>query len=61
MMHAVEEARQELWKAGQKDQSARPLRIIREDPLHMADDLLKKRFQQLADDELRICKLNVKE
>ncbi|KAI4137362.1 MAG: hypothetical protein LQ341_005176 [Variospora aurantia] len=51
--------RQNIWAKialaeHKKDQFARPLRIISEDPLHMADDLSKKRFQQLADDELRI-------
>ncbi|KAL8960665.1 MAG: hypothetical protein Q9193_002669 [Seirophora villosa] len=58
---AVEEANQELFKVRQKDQAARPLRIVEEDPLHTVDDTLKERFQQLADDELRVRWLSAKE
>ncbi|KAI4105822.1 MAG: hypothetical protein LQ345_007213 [Seirophora villosa] len=58
---AVEEANQELLKVRQKDQAARPLRIVEEDPLHTVDDTLKERFQQLADDELRVRWLSAKD
>lgn len=58
---AVAEAMQELAKARQKDQSSRPLRVVRQDPLHTPHDALKERFQQLADDELKIRRLNAKD
>ncbi|KAL9009388.1 MAG: hypothetical protein Q9173_005576 [Seirophora scorigena] len=58
---AVEEANQELLKVRQRDQAARPLRIVEEDPLHTVDDTLKERFQQLADEDLRIRRLSAKD
>lgn len=61
VMEAVAEAMQELSRVRQKEQSARPLRIVREDAIHRADDALRERFQQLAEDELRIRRLNAKD
>lgn len=61
VVEAVADAMQELSKVRQKEQSARPLRVVREDPVHQADKTLKERFQQLAEDELRIRSLNAKD
>lgn len=58
---AVAEAIKELSKIRQKEQSSRPLRIVRQDPVHRPDDSLKERFQRLADDELRIRRLNARD
>lgn len=58
---AVAEAMQELAKARQKDQSTRPLRIVRQNPIHTPHNALQDRFQQLADDELKIRRLNAKD
>ena len=57
----VKEAMQELARIRQKELSARPLRIVRQDPVHQPDDALKTRFQQLAEDELKIRRLNAKD
>lgn len=57
----VAEAMQQLSRIRQKEQSARPLRIVRQDPVHQPDETLKARFQQLADDELSIRRLNAKD
>ncbi|KAL8946866.1 MAG: hypothetical protein Q9222_006794, partial [Ikaeria aurantiellina] len=57
----VADAMQELAMVRQKEQLARPLRIVREDPVHKVDDILGARFQQLAEEELRIRRLSVKD
>lgn len=54
-------AMQALASARQKDQSARPLRIIRQDPVHKPHDALQAHFQKFAEDELKIRKLNAKD
>ena len=61
VMDVVADAMNELAKVRQKEQSARPLRIVREDPQHQADDTLRQRFQQLAEEELRIRRLSAKD
>ncbi|KAL8685858.1 MAG: hypothetical protein Q9218_007501 [Villophora microphyllina] len=61
VMDAVAEAMQELSRVRKQEQSARPLRIVHEDPIHRADDALKERFLQLAEEELRIRRLNAKD
>ncbi|KAL8801895.1 MAG: hypothetical protein Q9182_004184 [Xanthomendoza sp. 2 TL-2023] len=61
VMEVVADAMHELSKVRQKEQSARPLRVVREDPVHQADDALRERFQQLAEDELRIRRLSAKD
>ncbi|KAL8698419.1 MAG: hypothetical protein Q9224_001861 [Gallowayella concinna] len=61
VMEVVADAMHELAKVRQKEQSARPLRVVREDPLHQVDDALRERFQQLAEDELRIRRLSAKD
>ncbi|KAL8711963.1 MAG: hypothetical protein Q9220_003659 [cf. Caloplaca sp. 1 TL-2023] len=61
VMDIVADAMQELATVRQKEQSARPLRIVREDPAHTIDDALGTRFQQLAEDELRIRRLSAKD
>ena len=45
----------------QKEQSARPLRVVRQDPQHAPDDALRKRFQDLVNDELQIRRLNARD
>ncbi|KAG8531403.1 uncharacterized protein KY384_003032 [Bacidia gigantensis] len=57
----VAEAMQELMKIRQKEQSARPLRIARPHPAHQPDDILREQFQQLAEDELKIRRLNTRD
>ena len=61
LQEVVAEAMQELAKIRQKEQSARPLRVVRQDPVHRPDDALQARFQQLAEDELKIRRLNAKD
>lgn len=61
VVEVVAEAMRELSKIRQKEQSLRPLRVVRQDKKHQPDDALKKQFQQLADDELRIRKLNARD
>ncbi|CAO1603241.1 hypothetical protein XANCAGTX0491_006833 [Xanthoria calcicola] len=61
VMDVVADAMNELAEVRQKEQSARPLRIVREDPLHQVDDSLKRRFQQLAEEESRIRRLSAKD
>ena len=57
----VAEAMKTLSLIRQKEQAARPLRIVRQDPQHAPDEALKKRFQQLVDEELKIRRLNAKD
>lgn len=61
VMDAVAEAMQELSRVRKQEQSARPLRVVHEDPDHTADDSLKQRFLELAEEELRIRRLNAKD
>ena len=58
---AVAEAKKTLSLIRQKEQAARPLRIVRQDPQHAPDEALKKRFQQLVDEELKIRRLNARD
>lgn len=57
----VAEAMQELARVRQREQSARPLRIVRQDLIHRPHDALKERFQELAEDELKIRRLNARD
>lgn len=57
----VAEAMKTLSLIRQKEQAGRPLRIVRQDPQHAPDEALKKRFQQLVDDELKIRRLNARD
>ena len=57
----VADAMKTLSLIRQKEQSARPLRIVRQDPQHTPDQALKKRFQELVDDELKIRRLNARD
>ena len=57
----VAEAMQELVRVRQREQSARPLRIVRQDPVHQPPDALKEHFQEFADDELKIRRLNARD
>ena len=61
VVDVVAEAMQELARVRQREQSARPLRIVRQDPVHRPHDALKERFQELAEDELKIRRLNVRD
>ena len=58
MVNIVAEAMEELVRVRHREQSARPLRIVRQDPVHRPHDTLKERFQQFAEDELKIRRLN---
>ena len=57
----VAEAMQELARVRQREQSARPLRVVRQDPVHRPHDALKERFQKRAEDELEIRRLNARD
>ena len=57
----VADAMKTLSLIRQKEQSARPLRIVRQDPQHAPDDALKMRFQELVNDELQIRRLNARD
>ncbi|KAL9580814.1 MAG: hypothetical protein Q9203_006151, partial [Teloschistes exilis] len=61
VMDAVAEAMEELSRVRKQEQSARPLRVVHEDPIHRADEPLKERFWELAEEELRIRRLNAKD
>ena len=61
VVDVVAEAMQELARVRQREQSARPLRVVRQDPAHRPHDALKERFQQLAEDELKIRRLNARD
>ena len=57
----VAEAMKALSLIRQKEQLGRPLRVVRQDPQHAPDEALKKRFQQLVDDELKVRRLNARD
>ena len=61
VVEIVQEAMKELSIIRQKEQSLRPLRVFRQDKNHQPDDSLKKQFQQLANDELQIRRLNARD
>lgn len=61
VVDVVAEAMQELARVRQREQSARPLRIVRQDPVHRPHDTLKERFRELAEDELKIRRLNARD
>lgn len=61
VVEVVAEAMRELSKIRQKEQLLRPLRTVRQDKNHQPDDSLKEQFQQLADDESRIRRLNARD
>ena len=57
----IANAMKELSKIRQREQSLRPLRVIRLDPDKRPDNMLSARFQKFADDELKIRRLNAKD
>lgn len=61
LIEIVAEAKRELSKIRQKELAQRPLRIVRQDKDHQPDDDLKEKFQQHADDELQIRRLNTRD
>lgn len=61
LIEVVADAKRELSKIRQKEQSLRPLRIVRQDKDHQPGDDLKEQFQQLADEELQIRRLNTRD
>ena len=61
VVDVVAEAMQELARVRQQEQSARPLRIVRQDPVHRPHDALRECFQRLAEDELKIRRLNARD
>lgn len=61
LIEVVADAKRELSKIRQKEQAQRPLRIVRQDKDHQPDDDLKEKFQQHADDELQIRRLNTRD
>lgn len=61
LIEVVADAKRELSKIRQKEMSLRPLRIVKQDKDHQPDDELKKQFQRLAEDEMRIRRLNTRD
>lgn len=61
VIQAVAEAMKELSKIKQREQSSRPPRLVPEDPDRRPNSMLSERFHQLADEELQIRRLNVKD
>lgn len=61
IIEVVAEAMRELSKIRQREQSQRPLRIVPQDPVHRPDDSLRKKFQDLANDELKVRRLNARD
>ena len=61
LIEVVADAKRELSKIRQKEQSQRPLRIVRQDKDHQPDDDLQEQFQRLADNELQIRRLNTRD
>lgn len=54
----VAEAMKELSQVRKREQSVRPLRIVEQDKVHRPNQFVKAKFEELAQDELRIRKLN---
>lgn len=61
IQEVVAEAMKELIKIRHKEQSAKPLRVLRQHPHHQPDDALRAQFEQLAEDELKIRRLNARD
>lgn len=61
LIEVVADAMRELSKIRQKEMSLRPLRIVKQDKDHQPDDELKKQFQRLAEDEMKIRRLNTRD
>lgn len=61
VLEVVAEAMKELSKIRQREQSQRPLRIVPQDPVHRPDDSLRNKFQELANDELKVRRLNARD
>ncbi|KAI9846413.1 MAG: hypothetical protein M1837_004004 [Sclerophora amabilis] len=61
VLEVVHEAMKELSRIRQREQSSRPLRIVPQDTLHKPDDSLKEKFQELANDELKVRRLNARD
>lgn len=61
VFEAVAEAMRELSRIRIREQSSRPLRIVPQDPVHRPDDALKAKFLALANDELKIRRLNARD
>lgn len=58
VFEVVAEAMKELSHVRKREQSARPLRIVDQDKVHRPNQFVKAKFEELAQDELRIRKLN---
>ncbi len=61
VMDVVADAMRELSKIRQREQTARPLRIVPQNAEHRPDDSLKRKFQELANDELKVRRLNARD
>ncbi|KAI9723315.1 MAG: hypothetical protein M1812_001198 [Candelaria pacifica] len=61
VMDVVAEAMKELSQIRQREQTSRPLRIVPQDAEHRPDDSLKRKFQELANDELKVRRLNARD
>ncbi|KZF21678.1 hypothetical protein L228DRAFT_157664 [Xylona heveae TC161] len=57
----VEEAMKELSKVRYREQKSRPLRIVPQSSVHKPDEMLKKEFENLTSDELKIRRLNARD
>ncbi|KAI9799927.1 MAG: hypothetical protein M1825_004298 [Sarcosagium campestre] len=61
VIEVVADAMKELSRIRAMEQSSRPLRIVPQDPVHQPDEALKANFQELANDELKIRRLNARD
>lgn len=61
LIEVVADAKRELSIIRQREQSQRPLRIVKQDKDHQPDDDLKEQFQLLAEEELQIRRLNARD
>ncbi|KAI9754855.1 MAG: hypothetical protein M4579_004512 [Chaenotheca gracillima] len=61
VLEVVQQAMKELSRIRQREQSSRPLRIVPQDEVHRPDENLVQKFQDLANDELRVRRLNARD
>ena len=57
----VEDAMQELFRARQKELTAKPLRVRPQDPVHRPSESVKQMFQEFAKDEMDYRRPNTRE
>ncbi|KAI9799996.1 MAG: hypothetical protein M1833_003525 [Piccolia ochrophora] len=61
VLDVVADAMKQLNRIRSLEQSSRPLRTVPQDGTHRPDEALRARFQELANDELKIRRLNARD